>query len=553
MLRLIGTDHNQYYAWKLPAGEYLIGRNIGSKTKADFSVADKTVSRKHAQLVVSSSGEECHLTDLDSHNGTFVNGLRISSRIKIEVGDNVQFGQTEFRLTDSDEKASDGIRRRTVIMSDDPPETSVLLSMAEALRPLPARVTEHEEFLPTICDMAKMLVLSEPKEIMLHKSLKLVSKIIPADRLAVLFASEDQSDLYPAATLLPGGKDPGNFTLSKTIVKKIFSDKNAILIANASDDPRFAEQKSIIMSEMRSAMAVPLFDEGEVLGILYADTTNPLHQYNDESLRLFATIANIMASRLNNYTLLLEREEKQVYEAEAQRASVIQRTLLPTTAPELPGYSINAVQEQCHAVGGDLYDLTLLPDGSLMFLVADISGKGMGAALLMSNILASFRILYDDDRLSLLKLVRRVSQQLFRHSATENFATLFIGIINPSNHKLTFINAGHNPPLLVNKDGDLKHLMPSGMMIGAFEQTSWSEETIDLEPEDQLVVFTDGVTEAGFDDEDYSDERLEKFVSDHKSDSPKTLADEIMRDINDYMGDAPRSDDITMVIIKRDS
>ncbi|HVP07133.1 MAG TPA: SpoIIE family protein phosphatase, partial [Candidatus Acidoferrum sp.] len=352
---------------------------------------------------------------------------------------------------------------------------------------------------------------------------------------------------------LPGGRDPGSFNLSRTIIRDLLTDKNAILIGNPQDDPHFAAQQSIIMSALKSAMAVPLFDEDRVLGILYVDTTNPLHRYSDEYLRLLATFGNIIASRLVNFTLLQEREEKHALEVELRRASSIQKNLLPRFIPELPGYRLTAFQQQSRSVGGDLYDLTMLPDGRLLFLVADVSGKGMGAALLMSNILASFRSLYTETDFELGDVVKHVSLQLHRYSAPEDFATLFIGAINPAANELRYVNAGHNPPLLVRTDGTFDYLKPSGTMIGAFDFSDWTVETQHFSESDLLFVFTDGVTEAMKGDEQYSDARMEKLVVDARRLAPDALAQRLMEDIDTFIGDSPRSDDITMLIIKKDS
>ncbi len=547
MLRLIGTDSARYYSWELTPGQHMIGR----KSDCDLPVINNTVSRKHARLEVPDTGDECTLTDLDSHNGTFINGQVLKGSSTVKAGDHIRFGQTEFKLSGGTEEQDSTMGGgRAAIVDASPMEHSVMLSMDEALKPLPSKITDLPQLVPTLFNMAKMLVLPEPREVVLERSLDMVSKLIPHDRLAVLFIIEGSDELQTAASIQPPGKSESDFRLSQTIVNEILKNRNAILIADAAEDSRFAEQQSIIMSEMKSAMAVPLLDEGKVLGILYAETLNPLHHYNDSYLRLFATVGNIIASRLLNYALLTERQEKQIYESELHRASQIQESLTPTNIPDLPGYSIETFQEQCRAVGGDLYELTLMPDGSLIFMVADVSGKGMGAALLMSNILASFRILFEDNSFDLEKAVTSVSLQLYKYSPSESFATLFIGIIK--DNKLSYVNAGHNPPLLLRQDGSLEYIEASGTMIGAFDFSSWSEESTIMNQGDCFVVFTDGIPEATLGgDEDFSDERLEQLIQSHVGCSPEELTTHIMDDVNNYLGESPRTDDITMVIIKR--
>ncbi len=548
MLKLVGTDGNRYYSFELKPGTYRIGR----QTECDFCIPHRTVSRGHARIDVTEDTNTITLTDMGSHNGTLVNGERISDPVALHDGDAVMFGQTEFKLTSGDETVVSASSLPTTRLSENDPQKSVFLSINEALKPLPKKVTDQPDLLPTIFEMAKMLVLTEPQEVMLEKSLRMISRVIPAERFAVLFVSDDESEIYTAASLKAGTRDPGELHLSRTIVKEIMRNKNATLISDASQDPRFASQQSVIMSDLKSAIAVPLFDEGKVLGILYADTSNPMHQYNDDYLRVLATFGNILASRLLNYQLLNEREEKQVIARELQRASSIQKNLLVTSPPQLAGYKIHALQEQSRLVGGDLYDMTTLVDGRLFFVVADVSGKGMGAALLMSNILASFRILYESDRFDLARAVQRVSAQLFNYSTQSDFATLFAGVIDPKTDEVHYINAGHNPPLLVRSDGQIEHLEPCGIMIGAFDGFTWEPKTVRLSPGDLIYIFTDGVTEADRGNEQYGEKRMEQLVVDSRSMSPGEIACVLMSDINKFMGDSPRSDDITMLLLKRE-
>ncbi len=545
MLKLIGTDGRKLYSWDLLPGKYSIGR----KSECDFFIQDNTVSRNHAELIVNDDNSVITLTDLGSHNGTTVNGFKIIAPTEIKAGDNIIFGQVEFRISSEDGTSRSKVP--TTQLSKNEPEKSVFLDINEALKPLPSKVTDRPEVLPALFEIAKMLILNEPKEVMLDKSLKLISKVITSERLAILFTEEGSDEVYTAASFLKGGKDPGEFRISRTIIKQILSDPQAILISDTTRDPNFAEQHSIIMSELKSAMAVPLFDEAKVHGVLYADTSNPLHQYNDEHLRLLATFGNIIGSRLQNYTLLSEREEKQILDAELKRASSIQKKLLLKNNPEIPGYNLHSFQEQCRAVGGDLYDMHVMPDGRLLFMVADVSGKGLGAALLMANILASFRILYNQPDFNLCDTVKKVSSQLVLHSDSGDYATLFIGILDPVNHNVCYVNAGHNPPMLVKGDGSFKLLNESGIPIGAMDFDLWPEGHVALEPDDFILIFTDGVTEAESIIGQYGETRLEKFVSKNCSFPADKICDNLVEEVLNFVEDYPRSDDITMMIVQR--
>ncbi len=196
MLKLVGTDGKRLYSWTLEPGVYTVGRKSG----CDIHIPHKTVSRDHARIEIDKNDNSCSLIDLESHNGTFVNGKPISEPIEIKVNDLIMFGHTEFRLAPGDEVSVSPVSTTRTKLSDFDPENSVFLSIDEALKPLPTKATDIPELLPTLFEMAKMLVLPEPKEIMLEKSLGLISKIIPAERLAILTVSEAGPGSRPGLT-----------------------------------------------------------------------------------------------------------------------------------------------------------------------------------------------------------------------------------------------------------------------------------------------------------------------------------------------------------------
>ncbi len=550
MLRLVGSDGQRYFSWDLTPGDHTLGR----KQDTDFCVPNGTVSRKHAVIHVSDDGTQIKVEDLGSHNGTMVNAERISQPVDIARGDRLAFGQVEFKILADGESLPPPSSSTLSERDAEDLEKSVVLSIDEALKPLPAKVSDLPDVMSSLSEMAKILPFSEGIDVMLEKSLSLVGRAIPGDRLAVLFTEDDEDGegkVNVAASIERSGRDHGSFSLSRKLINDILTNKNAVLIEDSQRDSRYAKQESVIISGMKSAMAVPLFDEGKVLGILYVDTVSPLHKYTDEYLRLLATFGNIIASKLLNYELLHQREERQVMEAELSRAANIQSHLLVREMPELAGYKVHAFQEQSRQVGGDLYDVHVLDDGRLVFLVADVSGKGMGAALLMSNILASFRVMYHGDDFQLLRAVELVSRELCKHSGLGDFATLFIGVLDPTTHQLNYVNAGHTFPMVVYPDGKTEYLESSGVMIGAFDGSTWEEKQFVLDPETLLFVFTDGVTEAARGEELYDEGHMEPKVVEFSKNPPAEMVSLLMKDIMEFADDPAGNDDITMLLLKR--
>jgi sigma-B regulation protein RsbU (phosphoserine phosphatase) len=325
------------------------------------------------------------------------------------------------------------------------------------------------------------------------------------------------------------------------------------LISDPRTEEKFAEQHSIIRARIKSAMAVPLYDEGKIFGILYADTTNSAHHYTEDYLRITATFANILAAKITNNNLLNERRAKEILESELAVASQIQEQLLPSTLPTVDGYNLEAFQIQCKHVGGDLYDVARLEDGRILFILADVSGKGMGAALLASNILASFRALYNTREFGLLNATRNVSSQLLAFTRPGDYVTLFIGLLDPGTDSLNYINCGHNPPIVIRRDGKIEYLEASGIPLGMMSFDQWQEESIALDAGDTVFAFTDGIPEAmNSDDAQFSDEKLEILALEFSTRRPNQFIDSIMEEVCEFIDECPRSDDITMIVLQKD-
>lgn len=547
MIRIFNPRDKRRHDWRLQKGTYVIGRDL----ECDLVIKDDTVSRRHAQIEIVDE-QTIKLTDLGSHNGTTVNGEKINSPFSLKHGAVFALGRIELKFTTADiSKAKDSSLLITDI--DEDLTRATLMPMEEALKPLPSKILENPNVFKAISEIGKMLIVPGEDEEMLDKGLELLQEVIPVERVAVFLTGEQEGEVCLSACCIGGENQSSTFCISNTILKEILSQKKAILISDPRTEGKFADQQSIIRAKIKSAMAVPLYDEGRIFGILYADTTNSAHHYTEDYLRITATFANILAAKMTNNNLLSERRAKEILESELAVASQIQEQLLPKELPIIDGYSLNAFQIQCKHVGGDLYDVARLEDGRILFMLADVSGKGMGAALLASNILASFRALYNTRDFDLLDATRNVSRQLLTFTRPGDFATLFIGLLNPDTNSLQYINAGHNPPLVIRSNGKVEYLAASGIPIGAMQFDAWKEESIDLLAGDNVFVFTDGIPEAVNSREDqFGDERLEKLAIECSGQSPKEFTDSIMAKVNNFIGEVPRSDDITMIVLSRE-
>ena len=546
MYRLSSPQYGNRYDWQLQPGAYIIGRDA----QANLVVNDVTVSRRHAQLDIAANGK-IRLTDLNSLNGTLVNDHKITGSVDVKVGDAITFGTVGFMISSAETATAkpevavtDGVESHTSMSS---------LPIDEALHPLALKDYSNPRIFKALSDLAKMLILPQSADEMFSESLALLQDIVHAERAAVFLAREGSETLTLVTYRLSDQKGSDSFTISRTIVREVLDKKMAVLFSDLISDERFAKQESIVVSGIRSAMAVPLINEQKVLGILYTDTADPWQRFDEESLKITATFGNILAAKIINQGLLKERQEKEALESELRIASQIQEELMPKVLPVVPGYAFHAFQMQCKMVGGDLYDAALLRDGRVLILLADVSGKGMGAALLASNILSAFRMLRGNTDFDVAEATTRVNAQLHGSSRSGDFATLFLALLDANNHTLTYVNAGHNSPLLVRNDGTIEYIEATGMPIGVFDGVGWESRTVTLAAGDRLLVFTDGIPEAINAAEDfYSDERLEKFTVDHRAEPSDVFATALINDVSQFVGDAPRSDDITLVLLQRE-
>ncbi len=547
MYQLISRFGDPPHRWPLTPGRYVLGRD----PDCDLIIEDKTVSRKHAEIEVVDE-VTIRITDLKSHNGTIVNGQQIRETTLLRPNDSILLGKSELKLA---EGFTSTCPQSPIDITDFPTETAqaTRLPVDQALSLPSATVIEQPGILASFSEMGKMLILPGPEEEMFGRSLELLGEVITGERFAIFLVEEERDEFRLATCRVTGKESSEPFRISRTILNDLLSNKNAVLITDTLTDSKYAEQHSIVQAKIQSAIAVPLFDEDKILGLLYADTRDPLRHYTEVDLRVTTTFGNILAAKIANCHLLKERQEKEILESELEVASQIQAELLPAEFPAIDGYSFHAFQVQCRSVGGDLYDIRKLKDGRILISMADVSGKGMGAALLASNILASFRILYDTPDFDILDAVRRVSAQLLTFSRPGDFATLFIGILQPEKHHIQYVNAGHDPPMLVRNDGCIEMLEASGLPIGVLDMPAWKTETVDLKPGDFLFAYTDGITEAlNEKNELFGEERLRALLIESGGQSPGILTEKIARDVRDFIGDVPQSDDITLFVLRAD-
>jgi sigma-B regulation protein RsbU (phosphoserine phosphatase) len=268
-------------------------------------------------------------------------------------------------------------------------------------------------------------------------------------------------------------------------------------------------------------------------------------------MRLLDIIAMQSAQVVENARLHEKEKELEHMQAEVRLASKIQMNLLPKTLPSVNGYNIAGSMIAAQGVGGDYYDFIPIDSNRIAFCLGDVSGKGLPASLLMANLQATLRSQAFISA-SPKECMHRANDLLFRSTADDKFATLFLGILDAQNHTLTYCNAGQEHPFLFAQNASCKRLTTGGLMVGAFDGATFAEESIELQTGDTLVAFSDGYTEAlNKQEELFTDQRIQQALEKVLSKSPKEMIEYVVGEIKTHAAGIPQFDDMTMIVIKR--
>jgi sigma-B regulation protein RsbU (phosphoserine phosphatase) len=339
------------------------------------------------------------------------------------------------------------------------------------------------------------------------------------------------------------------YRLGINLVGWMLKNQKPLLSNNLSQDERFKgiDKES---AQIRSLLAVPLTLKNKIIGIICLFNKKDNLEFTSDDQRLLSIIAIQSAQTIENARLYEEERKLLVLEEDLRTARSIQQSLLPKGNPKIPGIELVGLSMPAKEVGGDYYDFIPIDDAHWGIAIADVSGKGTPAALLMSNLQACLRGQAVINR-SVKDTVTKSNIMLSRFMDPGKFITLFYGILNLEDKTFTYTNAGHNFPFLLDKEGKVKTLEKGGTVLGILKDAGYDEETVQLEPANLLLMYTDGITEAiNAEEEMFEEERLLALLQDNSSLSAQQLSDKIVEDVLRFCGTTPQADDITLVLMK---
>jgi serine phosphatase RsbU (regulator of sigma subunit) len=505
---------------------------IGRRTAADLQIVSTDVSREHAEIVQEDG--RFLLRDRGSRYGTFVNGEQVTERV-LEHGDRIRLGRTDaIELV----FATDGAK--TTEFFDASSDATNLRQMAAILNGLRA--------------LGSGRVLDEVLTLVMDSALE----VTKAERGFMMLANMEGELEFKIArgrgkTTLSGT----SFTTSEKIPREVFRTGQSRTVGDLMEGDLAGQHDRTIAVGIRHVLCVPLLvapmssatiGDQKTIGVLYLDGREKgtmLSEATRASLEAFATQA---ALAIDSARLYAESAEKARIERDLRIAAEIQRALLPEPLFETPTSDLAATSIPCRTVGGDFFDYLDLGERGLGFALGDVAGKGPPAALLAAAVQANLTA-HASVSDNPADVMARVNKALLRRAIEARFATMFYGAITPDG-RLSYSNAGQEPPLVVHKDG-ISWLEEGGPVLGLLSIATYAYETVPLQPGDLVVVCSDGVTEArNLAGDEFGRDRLVETLRDHHGSKPDVALEHLRAVVRQFSQGAAQGDDITVLILR---
>ena len=547
VLEVISPDGARRYA-RVSQTPYLIGR--GAETGNHLQLNDRRISRQCAAIVMEAS--RLYIEDRGQRRGVFVNNEKIESRA-LEDNDIITFG-----LEDSYE-----------IIFRSAPETgqesipNLLTRIEHITSAESASGSGGLRKLNMLLEASSLLHSQLPLDSVLGKMLDHAVAVLDADRGLLLENAADGALKVRLARRNGGLRlPPESVAPSQTAIQLALKQHSPVItedLAQAEMDLQSAQ--SIVAQRLRAVVVIPLYSimransqesmvnvrRGEFLGVLYLDSRRPA-AFSKLDRQILDALAADAASILDNARLVERERERQRMEQEINIARDIQQALLPKDFREFPHLAVAGCNFPCLSVGGDYFDVFPIGDGRTAFLIADVSGKGLGAALLttmLQGALSGMTLGTDPAR-----VFNHVNRFLCDHSEVGRYATMFFGIVDLDGH-LEFINAGHPSPILIRKNTVEEAFTEGSYPVGLVSDAEYTAVCLKLEPGDTLVLFSDGVTEAMDPDDNLFGVPRLREVLEQKAETPlEDIQKIILESVENFARGARQADDLTLLLLR---
>jgi sigma-B regulation protein RsbU (phosphoserine phosphatase) len=545
VLEVVSPDGARRYV-RVTQMPFLIGR--GAETGNHLQLADRRISRNCAAIVTEAN--KYYIEDRGQRRGLFVNGEKIESR-ELQDGDSITFG-----LDDSYEII---YRSAANASTDSLPHLLTRIEHITSSEPGSGGLRK----LNLLLEATTLLHSQLPLDTVLGHMLDHAVSVTDADR-GLLLEADDKGTLKVRLARRSGGMrlPPESLSPSQTAIQLALRRQSAVITEDlAQADMDLQAAQSIVAQRLRAVVVIPLYamsrantdqsliniKRGDFLGVLYLDSRRPA-AFSKLDRQILDALAADAARILDNARLVERERERQRLEQEIGIARDIQQALLPKNFRDYPHLSVSGINFPCLAVGGDYFDVFSLGDTRTAFLLADVSGKGLGAALctnLLQGALSGMTLGTDPAR-----VFNHVNRFLCDHSEIGRYATMFFGILDEQGH-LEYINAGHPSPFLIRR-GVAEDVFTEGSYpVGLVPEAEYTAVCLKLEPGDTLVLFSDGVTEAMDPAEQlFGVPRLRDVLTGHMQTPLEELQQIVLQSVENFAHGASQADDLTLLLVR---
>ena len=404
--------------------------------------------------------------------------------------------------------------------------------------------------LSTVYNITGMLSGTADLQAVLDRAARMVSEVmrVKACSLRMLDPQTGQLKIKAVHNLSDEYLNKGPVLVNANPIDQAALEGEIVRVADAPNDPRTQYPAQARREGIVSSLVCGMRYRGKAVGVLRVYTGRP-HAFTPLEEALLRAVASQAAAAIVNARLLTETLEAQRTAQQLAYAGEVQRRMIPAQPPVTEGAEIGAVYRPTFEVGGDFYDFIELPEQNLGIAIADVVGKGVPASLMMASLRSALRV-YAHFTYDVEQIAEDINRHVYRDTTSGEFATVFYGVLSPDARRLTYCNAGHNPPMLL-RDGRIAYLEVGGMAIGIDPRQIFEPDVLELHPGDLLLLYTDGAIEAlDFNDKAFGLGRLEASLIRHADHPAQHVVKHVLWDLRRFRGLADRVDDVTLVAVK---
>jgi serine phosphatase RsbU (regulator of sigma subunit) len=513
---------------------------LGRASDCTIPIRDRFLSRKHAEIIYSEG--EWFVRDCGSVNGTMLNGAKLTGMAALRAGDRIILGDSEVVFHASRRHSESQL----IQVDSDSQAKNIAIPLRQAIEDM----NRGRERTGILASLGVQFIEDRPMSDLFDFILDRVVEMLEPSRAAIALLAPDGKTFSSVKLRRRDDTGSPDLTISRTLLAEVVEERNVVSFVDTGQDEKLARAASIVGQQIRAAVCAPLIVGDAVLGVLYLDFLASRGSITQEDILLIAQIARFAAVKLETTRLREEALAKAKIEEELRTAYVIQSRLLPNSLPSIAGYSFAGANKPCKTVSGDYYDVVVRPDGRIYFVIADVSGKGVTAALVMSGLATAFNIFTRSDP-EPAALVSQLNLTMTPKTAPAKFATLVAGVLDPATGMVQFANAGHVSPLVISASG-VQQLNSTDLVVGLFEEAQYRNQSVTLGLGDSLVLFTDGVTEAENDQENQLGiARVASLLQPLHGASATDILTTIENSVSEFVRGMPIGDDVTVLTVAR--